>query len=41
VYRNESRKAMIAYLNVWIPRGAADRKFRYTISIKTTTPARR
>ena len=41
VYRNESRKAMIAYLNVWIPRNAADRKLRYTVSIKTTRAARR
>jgi hypothetical protein len=35
VYRNDSRKAMVAYLNVWIPRSAAERKLRYTISIKT------
>jgi hypothetical protein len=35
-YRNEGQKAIVAYLDVWIPRGAADRRLRYTIDIKTS-----
>lgn len=36
VYRNEGRRAIVAYLDVWIPRNAAERLLRYTVSIKTT-----
>jgi hypothetical protein len=35
VYRNDGKKAMVAYLDVWIPKNAADRRLRYTIDIKT------
>jgi hypothetical protein len=41
VYRNEGKKAIVAFLDVWIPRSAAERRLRYTVSIKTATPAPR
>jgi Subtilase family len=36
VYRNDGKRAIVAYLDVWIPRDAADRRLRYTIDIKTS-----
>jgi Subtilase family len=36
VYRNEGKRAIVAYLDVWIPRDAVDRRLRYTIDIKTS-----
>jgi hypothetical protein len=36
VYRNEGPRAIVAYLDVWVPRRAAVRRVNYTISIKTS-----
>jgi hypothetical protein len=40
VYRNDGNRAIVAYLDVWIPRGSADRRLRYTIDIKTSRARR-
>jgi Subtilase family len=40
VYRNAGRKAMVAYLDVWIPKNAIERRLRYTLDIKTSTARR-
>jgi Subtilase family len=39
-YRNDGKRAIVAYLDVWIPREALDRRLRYTIDIKTLTARR-
>jgi hypothetical protein len=36
VYRNEGKRAIVAYLDVWIPRKAPVRRLNYTISIRTS-----
>jgi hypothetical protein len=36
VYRNEGRRAIVAYLDVWIPAAGLQRRLQYTVSIKTT-----
>jgi hypothetical protein len=36
VYRNDGTKAIVAFLDVWVPKGAADRRLNYTVSIKTS-----
>jgi serine protease len=40
LYRNEGPRAIVAYLDVWIPREGADRRLRYTIDIKTSAARR-
>lgn len=40
VYRNDGRKAIVAFLDVWIPRSALERRLRYTIDIKTAVARR-
>jgi hypothetical protein len=37
VYRNEGKRAIVAFLDVWIPRGTGERRLRYTIDIKTSS----
>jgi hypothetical protein len=36
VYRNDGKRAIVAYLDVWIPKDAAERSLRYTVSIRTS-----
>ena len=36
VYRNDGKKAIVAYLDVWIPKNAFERRLRYTVSIRTS-----
>jgi hypothetical protein len=40
VYRNDGKRAMVAYLDVWIPKNAAERRVRYTVDIKTSRARR-
>jgi hypothetical protein len=40
VYRNEGPKAIVAYLDVWIPTRAAQRRLRYTVDIRTSRASR-
>jgi subtilase family protein len=35
-YRNEGKKAIVAYLDVWLPTGSAGRRITYTASIRTS-----
>ena len=37
VYRNDKPKAMVAYLDVWIPKRAAERRLQYTATIRTSS----
>jgi hypothetical protein len=40
VYRNDGTRAIVAYLDVWIPTHAIERRLRYTVSIKTSNARR-
>jgi hypothetical protein len=37
VYRNDGPKAIVAFLDLWIPRRAAERRLEYTASIRTAS----
>jgi Subtilase family len=40
MYRNDGRKAIVAFLDVWIPRRASERRLEYTATIRTSTARR-
>jgi Subtilase family len=41
VYQNDGPKAIVAFLDVWIPQRATERRLEYTATIRTTVPALR
>jgi subtilisin family serine protease len=40
LHRNVGKTPMVAYLDVWIPKNAAERRVRYTVDIRTSTVRR-